>query len=219
MAETRVAPIKQFNPSKTRIDGSTNWCQITLFHTQCNDGSLSYANSFTWLHSSKQLKQFIANRVNSIRDLFPASIWHYCPTQENPADILTHGLTTEQMLSSSLWKNGPAWLMLSKEHWPSTSATRAFQTQSSSTPDIVQNHSTSTLDAVQSNPVRTPKAIETNPLPINPTDKICKEYGIHSIRHCTIQQLRTIIANHILCAKVYRTVKKTHKSQTDSAYS
>ena len=46
--------------------------------------------------------------------------------------------------------------MLSKEHWPSTSATAEFQTQSSSTPDIVENHSTSTLDAVENNPVRTP---------------------------------------------------------------
>ena len=135
----------------------------------------------SWLHSNKQLKPFVANRVNSIRELFPASIWHYCPTQENPADILTRGLTNQQMFSSLLWKNDPAWLMLSKEHWPSTSATAAFQMQSSSTSDIVQNHSTTTLDAVENKQVRTPKAIETNPLPINPTDKICKEYGIHSI--------------------------------------
>ena len=103
------------------------------------------------------------------------------PIQENPADILTLDLTNQQMLSSSLWKNGPAWLLLFKEHWPSTSATAAFQRQSSSTFDIVQNHSTSTLDAIENNQVRTPKAIETNQLPINPTDKICKEYGIHSI--------------------------------------
>ena len=110
---------------------------------------------------------------NSIRELFPLSIWQYCPTQENPAGILTRGLTNQQTLTLSLWKNGPAWLMLSKEHWPSTSATAALQTQFSSTPDIVENHSTSTLDAVENNPVKTSKANETNPLPFRSIDKIC----------------------------------------------
>ena len=37
--------------------------------------------------------------------------------------------------------------------------------------------------------------------------------------HWTKQQPGTIIANDGLRAKVYRSVKKTHKPQTDSAYS
>ena len=190
MAKTRVAPIKQLTLPKLELMAALIGARLLSFiHNAMMDlyATLEvylWSDSqivLSWLRSNKQLKQFVANRVNSIRELFPPSIWHYCPTQENPADVLTRGLTNQQMLSSSLWKNGPAWLMLSKEHWPSTSATAAFQTQSSATPDIVQNHSTSTLDAVENNPVRTPKAIETNLLPINPTDKICKEYGIHSI--------------------------------------
>ena len=28
-----------------------------------------------WLHSSKQLKQFIANRVQEIKKLFPSTVW------------------------------------------------------------------------------------------------------------------------------------------------
>ena len=190
MAKTRVAPIKQLTLPKLELMAALIGARLLSFiHNTMMDlyptlEVYLWSDSqivLSWLHSNKQLKQFIANRVNSIRELFPPSIWHYCPTQENPADVLTRGLTNQQMLSSSLWKNGPAWLMLSKEDWPSTSATAAFQTQSSSTPDIVENHSTSTLDAIENNPVRTPTAIETNPLTINPKDKICKEYGIHSI--------------------------------------
>ena len=60
-----------------------------------------------WINSNKQLQQFVANRVNSIKVLFPASTWHYCPTHENPAEILIRGLTTQQMLLSSLWHGGP----------------------------------------------------------------------------------------------------------------
>ena len=191
MAKTRVAPIKQLTLPKLELMAALIGARLLSFiHNAMMDlypmpeVYLWFDSQIvlSWLHSNKQLKQFVANHVNSIRELFPANIWHYCPTQENPADIFTRGLTNQQMLSSSLWKNGPAWLMLSKEHWPSTSAaTAAFQTQSSSTSDIVQNHSTSTLDAVENNQVQTPKAIETNPFPVNPTDKICKEYGIHSI--------------------------------------
>ena len=55
-----------------------------------------------WNNSDKQLKQFIANCVDSIKELFPPNTCHYCPTYENPEDILSRGLTTQQMLSSSL---------------------------------------------------------------------------------------------------------------------
>jgi hypothetical protein len=65
-----------------------------------------------WLSSNKQLKQFVANRVRSFKDLFPSNVWHYCPTNENPADFLTRGFTTTQMHSSTLWNNGPSWFTL-----------------------------------------------------------------------------------------------------------
>ena len=63
-----------------------------------------------WLHNQKHLKQFIFNRVQEIKETFPELSWRYCPSDDNPADLLTHGLNITQLTLSSLWQYGPPWL-------------------------------------------------------------------------------------------------------------
>jgi len=46
-----------------------------------------------------------------------AAHWQYCPTQDNPADLLTRGISSSQLMSSTLWRQGPQWLP-SKDSWP-----------------------------------------------------------------------------------------------------
>ena len=71
-----------------------------------------------WINSSKQLKPFIVStRVSEIISAFPASCWQYCPSSDNPADPLTRGITSQQLVLSTTWKHGPAWLT-SKSQWP-----------------------------------------------------------------------------------------------------
>ena len=42
----------------------------------------------------------------------------YCPTGDNPADLLTRGLTTDQFNAIlHLWMNGPTWLHV-QHQWP-----------------------------------------------------------------------------------------------------
>ena len=69
-----------------------------------------------WLNSGKKLKQFVVHRIQEISLTFPAMLWHYCPTGDNPADLVTRG-TTSAALSSSLWTNGPSWLT-DESKWP-----------------------------------------------------------------------------------------------------
>ena len=45
-----------------------------------------------------------------MRSKVSPEFWSFCPGLENPADILTSGLSAEALLKSSLWWNGPAWL-------------------------------------------------------------------------------------------------------------
>ena len=47
----------------------------------------------------------------------PTAEWRYYPTLENPADLLTRGVTAETLISSSLWQNGPSWLT-TPDRWP-----------------------------------------------------------------------------------------------------
>ena len=78
-----------------------------------------------WLNSDKTLKQFVANRVQEIKQLVPATHWNYCPTKSNPADLLTRGINSKQLKSSNLWKDGPEWL-LCKSRWPSWNAAKVL---------------------------------------------------------------------------------------------
>ncbi|XP_065917547.1 uncharacterized protein [Dysidea avara] len=70
-----------------------------------------------WLYSKKRLKQFISNRVQEINKTFPDIPWLYCPTNDNPADLLTRGLSAAQLNSSCLWQQGPPWLT-DETRWP-----------------------------------------------------------------------------------------------------
>ena len=47
------------------------------------------------------------------------AIWHYFPTRDNSADLLSRGTTAEKLLSSELWWKGPTWLLTPSE-WPKT---------------------------------------------------------------------------------------------------
>lgn len=57
-------------------------------------------------------KQYVANRVLSIRELCEGAIWRHVEGIHNPADLLTRGFSAESLKSSTLWFNGPAWLIL-----------------------------------------------------------------------------------------------------------
>ena len=71
----------------------------------------------SWVHSEKTLPIFVANRVAEIRTCEMNEI-RYCPSQDNPADILTRGLNASNMQTNTLWWNGPQWLKT--DSWPVT---------------------------------------------------------------------------------------------------
>ena len=85
-----------------------------------------------WLSSQKPLKQFIQNRVKEINSLYPATTWHYCPTSDNPADLLTRGVSADQLRSSSIWQHGSPWLTFDN-NWPRCSPTEMSTTQALAT--------------------------------------------------------------------------------------
>ena len=61
-----------------------------------------------WIRSqNKDWKQFVQNRVNSIRKLVAAEHWRHCPGTENPADIPSRGLDLSNTTRRQLWLHGP----------------------------------------------------------------------------------------------------------------
>ncbi|XP_038119868.1 uncharacterized protein LOC119769976 [Culex quinquefasciatus] len=72
-----------------------------------------------WLASlPSRWNQFVANRVSEIQHLTESGSWDHVPGIENPADIISRGMTPMQLQYSKLWFNGPYWLNLDHQHWP-----------------------------------------------------------------------------------------------------
>jgi hypothetical protein len=75
----------------------------------------------SWLTSQQiEFKIFVTNRLKRIFELLPNCHWHYIPTHQNPADCASRGMYPKEMLSHSLYWNGPDLLKQSINHWTTT---------------------------------------------------------------------------------------------------
>ena len=64
-----------------------------------------------WIRGVKHnWKQFVENRVTTIRSLVEPQCWKHCPGKENPADIPSRGTSASLLATTAIWLDGPDWL-------------------------------------------------------------------------------------------------------------
>uniref|UniRef100_T1ILW5 Uncharacterized protein n=1 Tax=Strigamia maritima TaxID=126957 RepID=T1ILW5_STRMM len=64
--------------------------------------------TLAWILSSKNTwKPYVTNRVFEIRSLTSTEQWFYIPTAKNPADLLTRFERSSELLTNTLWSEGP----------------------------------------------------------------------------------------------------------------
>ena len=68
----------------------------------------------------------VSHRVKEIRQLTDKTQWYHCPGIFNPADLPSRGISAKELIGSTIWWNGPAFLQLSEEKWPLTSNPQAM---------------------------------------------------------------------------------------------
>ncbi|GFT96957.1 integrase catalytic domain-containing protein [Trichonephila clavipes] len=44
--------------------------------------------------------------------------WGHCPGKDNPADLLSRGISAVKLAQNELWWHGPPWLKLTPDYWP-----------------------------------------------------------------------------------------------------
>jgi transposase InsO family protein len=70
-----------------------------------------------WLRSeSTLLKSFVGVRVAEIQVSWEPTVWRYVPTNLNPADDLSRGISVHEM--NGRWMNGPSFLRKNSDEWP-----------------------------------------------------------------------------------------------------
>lgn len=79
-----------------------------------------------WIHKEPyQCETFVANRIASIQSNSSVTAWRHVPTTDNPADLITRGMSAAEIVNNKFWLNGPEWLKYPEENWPKGSFTPA----------------------------------------------------------------------------------------------
>lgn len=73
--------------------------------------------ALSWIrNTTTKLPAFVSNRVQQIQA--KNLEWRYVPTDVNPADCASRGLTPSQLLEHTLWWKGPDFLLKPESEWP-----------------------------------------------------------------------------------------------------
>ena len=125
VSKSRVAPIKQKTIPVLELLAALIGVRQSKYIVK----NLTVASIETWMWSDSKivlswlitegtLKKCFADKIQAIKQATPKSKWNYCPTENNPADLLTRGIPAKLLEINSLWFNGPPWLKEDSSMWP-----------------------------------------------------------------------------------------------------
>ncbi|XP_053692086.1 uncharacterized protein LOC128740561 [Sabethes cyaneus] len=131
-AKSRVAPLENLKKKKKRqtiprLELSSALLLAHLYEKVVSSTNINAQAHFwtdsmivkCWLASPpSRWKEFVANRVSEIQHITKEGTWNHVAGVENPADIISRGMSPAQLQYQSVWWYGPNWLSLDEDHWP-----------------------------------------------------------------------------------------------------
>ena len=126
-AKGRLAPLKEL--TVPRLELSAAVVAVKLEQLLRRELELQLITSCFWTDSeivlayirndTKRFKTFVANRVSQIRRVSEPDQWFHIPGNQNPADVLSRGCSTDNV--PEMWLRGPDFIWDYKCNWPNMS--------------------------------------------------------------------------------------------------
>ena len=124
----RVAPLERKTLPRLELLGSLVTAQlltnvIKSLHLPEDVNYTCWTDSMValgWISGlPSKWKPWVANRVSAIQALTNPQRWKHVAGMDNPADLLTRGMTAERLVDSEFWWYGPSFLRKPGEEMPS----------------------------------------------------------------------------------------------------
>ena len=124
MAKAKLAPLKSTTIPRLELVAAVEsvkldhlirqHLEISLPSTYWTDSTIVLA----YLCESKRYKTFVANRVSRILSHSSKQQWRHVDTANNPADDVSRGQTSQELIDNERWINGPTFLQKDEDAWP-----------------------------------------------------------------------------------------------------
>ncbi|XP_069366373.1 uncharacterized protein [Paralichthys olivaceus] len=128
MARSRIAPKRQLSIPRLELCAALAGAQLAhLLSAELTIPQQSvtlWTDSTTvlsWLTSdSCRYKVFVGTRIAEIQTLTDTRSWRYVDSKNNPADDVTRGKTLLELSQQHRWSQGPPFLILTADCWPTS---------------------------------------------------------------------------------------------------